>query len=133
MGHLSDAQTDALAEFKVELAKEGYYTPATETTDASHDEPTLLCVPSIRPTTLPWRLCRPWHTLLELCGLSQSILTRRVSLGSRFLRARKFDVPGAFAQFTTAEKWRKEEHVAETYDEFSVTGALPSCWYLGGS
>ncbi|BGP18165.1 hypothetical protein JCM10213_009008 [Rhodosporidiobolus nylandii] len=38
----------------------------------------------------------------------------------RFLRARKFDVPGAYAQFTSAEDWRKNEKVAELYDNFPL-------------
>ncbi|GAA5918708.1 hypothetical protein JCM1841_006253 [Sporobolomyces salmonicolor] len=38
----------------------------------------------------------------------------------RFLRARKFDPAGAFAQFTSAEKWRKENNVDELYDTFDV-------------
>ncbi|KPV72429.1 uncharacterized protein RHOBADRAFT_55895 [Rhodotorula graminis WP1] len=39
---------------------------------------------------------------------------------TRFLRARSFDVPGAFKQFTTAEDWRRNEHVDQLYDEFDV-------------
>lgn len=39
---------------------------------------------------------------------------------SRFLRARKFEVHGAYAQFTSAEDWRREERVGETYDDFPV-------------
>ncbi|GAA5862710.1 hypothetical protein JCM1840_002648 [Sporobolomyces johnsonii] len=38
----------------------------------------------------------------------------------RFLRARKFDPAGAFDQFTSAEKWRKENNVDELYDTFDV-------------
>ncbi|KAL8287506.1 hypothetical protein RQP46_003364 [Phenoliferia psychrophenolica] len=79
-GHLTTEQEDALVEFKAQLAKDGFYTPPTDTTPPSHDEPTLL----------------------------------------RFLRARKFDVEGAVLQFTTAEKWRRDEKVGETYDEFPV-------------
>ncbi|GAA5889158.1 hypothetical protein JCM16303_006410, partial [Sporobolomyces ruberrimus] len=38
----------------------------------------------------------------------------------RFLRARKFDLEGAYQQFTSAETWRKENHVDELYDSFSL-------------
>ncbi|GAA5889097.1 hypothetical protein JCM8208_007769 [Rhodotorula glutinis] len=39
---------------------------------------------------------------------------------TRFLRARSFDVQGAFHQFTTAEDWRRAEHVDALYDDFDV-------------
>lgn len=39
---------------------------------------------------------------------------------SRYLRARKFDVQGAYGQFTDTEKWLKEQHVEELYDDFDV-------------
>ncbi|KAK4701898.1 hypothetical protein P7C70_g4329, partial [Phenoliferia sp. Uapishka_3] len=80
LNHLTPAQTIALDGFKTKLAADGFYTPATETEEASSDEPTLL----------------------------------------RFLRARKFDVAGAYEQFTSSEKWRREAHVAETYDDHPV-------------
>ncbi|BGP56736.1 cytosolic factor, phosphatidylinositol/phosphatidylcholine transfer protein [Rhodotorula sphaerocarpa] len=38
----------------------------------------------------------------------------------RFLRARKFDVQGAYAQFTASEDWRRSEHIDELYDQFSL-------------
>ncbi|BGP01747.1 phosphatidylinositol transporter [Rhodosporidium toruloides NP11] [Rhodotorula toruloides] len=38
----------------------------------------------------------------------------------RFLRARKFDVNGAYEQFTAAEDWRKEQRVDELYDTFPL-------------
>ena len=39
---------------------------------------------------------------------------------SRFLRARKFDVQGAYAQFTSAEDWRRTEQIDQLYDSFSL-------------
>lgn len=39
---------------------------------------------------------------------------------SRFLRARKFDVQGAYAQFTSAEDWRRTERIDQLYDSFSL-------------
>ncbi|CDR44450.1 hypothetical protein NBRC10512_000053 [Rhodotorula toruloides] len=38
----------------------------------------------------------------------------------RFLRARKFDVNGAYEQFTAAEDWRKGQRVDELYDTFPL-------------
>ncbi|KAK5945478.1 hypothetical protein PMZ80_002683 [Knufia obscura] len=38
----------------------------------------------------------------------------------RYLRARKFDVQGAYGQFTDTEKWLKEQHVEELYEHFDV-------------
>ncbi|BGP26173.1 phosphatidylinositol transporter [Rhodotorula toruloides] len=38
----------------------------------------------------------------------------------RFLRARKFDIHGAYEQFTAAEDWRKEQRVDELYDTFPL-------------
>ncbi|GAA5822862.1 hypothetical protein JCM3770_003202 [Rhodotorula araucariae] len=38
----------------------------------------------------------------------------------RFLRARKFDVDGAYQQFTAAEDWRRDARVDALYDEFDV-------------
>ncbi|EXJ80581.1 hypothetical protein A1O1_08727 [Capronia coronata CBS 617.96] len=38
----------------------------------------------------------------------------------RYLRARKFDVNGAFGQFTDTEKWLKEQRVEELYAHFDV-------------
>ncbi|GAA5906573.1 SEC14 family lipid-binding protein [Sporobolomyces salmoneus] len=39
----------------------------------------------------------------------------------RFLRARKFDLEGAFTQFTSAEDWRKANKVDELYDSFDLS------------
>ncbi|KAK4050357.1 cytosolic factor, phosphatidylinositol/phosphatidylcholine transfer protein [Microbotryomycetes sp. JL221] len=38
----------------------------------------------------------------------------------RFLRARKFDLTGAFKQFKETEDWRRTKHMDELYDTFSV-------------
>ncbi|KAF8073450.1 CRAL/TRIO domain-containing protein [Lyophyllum atratum] len=42
LGHLSAAQQEALETFKTNLAKAKLYTPPTDLSNASHDEPTLL-------------------------------------------------------------------------------------------
>jgi len=47
-------------------------------------------------------------------------MTSTFPISSRFLRARKFDVEGAFAQFTTTETWRKKEAVDSLFDDFPV-------------
>ncbi|GAA5985008.1 hypothetical protein JCM11641_000817 [Rhodosporidiobolus odoratus] len=39
----------------------------------------------------------------------------------RFLRARKFDVQGAFDQFTSAADWRRTQNIDQLYDTFSLT------------
>lgn len=38
----------------------------------------------------------------------------------RYLRARKFDVNGAYGQFTDTEKWMKEQYVDDLYEHFDV-------------
>jgi hypothetical protein len=38
----------------------------------------------------------------------------------RFLRARKFEIAGAYDQFTETEKWLKETKVEELYNHFDV-------------
>ncbi|ORY83546.1 CRAL-TRIO domain-containing protein [Leucosporidium creatinivorum] len=80
IAHLTASQTSALDAFKTRLTGAGHYTPAKDSTHASHDDVTLV----------------------------------------RFLRARKFDVEGAFAQFTTTETWRKKEAVDTLFDEFPI-------------
>lgn len=42
LGHLSPQQEAALDAFKSSLADAALYTPPTDTTKASHDDPTLL-------------------------------------------------------------------------------------------
>ncbi|CAK7214574.1 hypothetical protein SBRCBS47491_002190 [Sporothrix bragantina] len=42
VGYLSESEATAFAEFKSFLAEKGAYTPATDSTPASHDDPTLL-------------------------------------------------------------------------------------------
>ncbi len=39
---------------------------------------------------------------------------------SRFLRARQFDVQGAYQQFSDTEKWRKEIGIDKLYDNVEV-------------
>ena len=41
-------------------------------------------------------------------------------LGRRFLRARKFDVAGAWTQFKDTEDWRKENAIEELYENIEV-------------
>ncbi|ERF73106.1 hypothetical protein EPUS_06567 [Endocarpon pusillum Z07020] len=38
----------------------------------------------------------------------------------RYLRARKFDINGAYAQFRDTEKWSKENKITELYENFDV-------------
>jgi hypothetical protein len=49
LGHLTESQTEALKDFKDQLSKASLYTPASEdgSTDASHDDATLLWVSSV--------------------------------------------------------------------------------------
>lgn len=42
LGHLTTAEEDALDEFKVVCAKEGFYKPAGSNSPASHDDGTLV-------------------------------------------------------------------------------------------
>lgn len=39
---------------------------------------------------------------------------------SRFLRARKFDVPGAVKQYTGFLKWRDEKNIDNAYEDYEV-------------
>lgn len=41
-------------------------------------------------------------------------------VGSRFLRARKFDVEAAWGQFRDTEDWRKENSIESLYENISV-------------
>jgi hypothetical protein len=38
----------------------------------------------------------------------------------RFLRARRFDVEGAWAQFKDTEDWRKDNAIEKLYENISV-------------
>lgn len=51
---------------------------------------------------------------------TQSVTNCISFLHRRYLRARKFDIPGAIGQFTDTEKWMKEQRVVELYDHFDV-------------
>ena len=42
VGHFTPAEESAFEQFKQLCAKEGYYTPSTATTKASHDDGTLV-------------------------------------------------------------------------------------------
>lgn len=60
-------------------------------------------------------------SLAARCLLPRALTSRFLAVfDSRFLRARKFDVQGAFDQFSATEAWRKKEKVTELYDEFDV-------------
>lgn len=50
LGHLTEAQQTALDKFRVLCQEKGYYTPASEGKEASHDDATLLYV---APTSTP--------------------------------------------------------------------------------
>lgn len=56
------------------------------------------------------------HPVLAL----RSILALANTLIRRYLRARKFDVDGAYGQFTDTEKWMKEQQVEDLYEHFDV-------------
>lgn len=43
-----------------------------------------------------------------------------ISLCRRFLRARRFDVEGAWAQFKDTEDWRKDNAIEKLYENISV-------------
>ena len=53
LGRLSQNQEAALEKFKAGLEKAGLYTPPTETTEASHDDATLMCVSSSAYSHMP--------------------------------------------------------------------------------
>jgi hypothetical protein len=52
LGHLTTIQEESFSTFKDNLAKANLYTPSTGTSQASHDEPTLLCVFSLQALVL---------------------------------------------------------------------------------
>lgn len=59
------------------------------------------------------RLC----CMLDIRGGGYS---RANALHRRFLRARKFDVEGAWAQFKDTEDWRKENKIESLYANIGV-------------
>lgn len=71
--------------------------------------------PSCESASSQWNVGKAEHIVL-----SQTELVEHVSIPSRFLRARKFDVQGAYAQFTSAEDWRRAEQIDQLYDSFSL-------------
>ena len=88
---LDQTQQNTLTKFKAVLQEKGLYTPDPP----SHDEPTLMYVISNapRPTT---------------------------NLHSRYLRARRWDINGALAQFAETIKARKDNRVDELYENVDV-------------
>lgn len=94
IGHLTSSQEETFESFKANLSKAELYTASIDSTLASHDDPTLLYVLSLR-------------TVLELLNIFR-----------RFLRARGFALDSAQKQFSNAEKWRKEHNVVTLYNTF---------------
>ncbi|KAE8372854.1 CRAL-TRIO domain-containing protein [Aspergillus bertholletiae] len=80
LNHLTEDQEKKLQEFKKLCEDNGYYKPASDGKEASHDDATML----------------------------------------RFLRARKFDVNGAWGQFKDTEDWRKENAIESLYENIDV-------------
>ena len=95
LNHLNASQEAALDKFKSALHQRGLWRPGTSASRPSHDDATLLCVPS---------------------SLQLAMLT----LFRRYLRARKFNVNGAIGQFSDTEQWLKEQKVEELYEHYDV-------------
>jgi len=101
LGNLTPEQQKSLETFKESLANAGLYSPAVDSQDSSHDDPTLLWVTKLTKIKmhvclLLWFWCR------------------------RFLRARGFNVEAAQKQFTDAENWRKKHDVHKLYHGMSA-------------
>lgn len=56
----------------------------------------------------------------HLVSLSK-ILISRLHWRSRFLRARKFDVPAAKKMWVDTQKWKQSFHVDELYETFEYS------------
>lgn len=101
--HLTPEQEAKLVEFKTVCEQKGYYKPEKDGQPASHDDATLLYV---------------------FYGSINNLISERVAdniaLARRFLRARKFDVNGAFNQFKDTEEWRKTNNIESLYENIDV-------------
>jgi hypothetical protein len=96
----SDGEGQLLGSFKSKLSSAGLYQPASCDKPASHDDSTLLYVP----------------TLILRCVVHMfSYLTRR------FLRARRYDADKARKQFSDAEAWRRQHDVDELFRTFETS------------
>jgi hypothetical protein len=103
LNHLTPEQEAKLVEFKTVCEQKGYYRPERDGEPASHDDATLLYVFSF------------WFK-----KSSSELVTDTGPFTRRFLRARKFDVNGAFNQFTDTEEWRKDNNIESLYENIDV-------------
>lgn len=98
LGHLTASNEKSLETFKQSLQRADLYSPNVgDSGHPSHDDTTLLCVPNPSPAS----------GLVDTSGWY-----------SRFLRARKFDVPKAHKQFADTSGWRAEHDVENLYASF---------------
>lgn len=77
MNHLSEAQSQALVEFKQVCEKEGLYTPATAQGLASHDDATLLYV--LLSSVFCPGLCSHFYDAGDFCARASSRCSRHCS------------------------------------------------------
>ena len=95
-GRLAIMASTPLDQLKHTLADQGLYTPPHGLSPPSHDDATLLFVPSPLFRRHPLK----YHT------------------HSRFLHARKSDPAKAHKQFAATETWRRENKVLDLYATF---------------
>ena len=96
LNHLTVSQEAALERFKTALHTRGLWKPGTSASRPSHDDATLLYGKAFLP-------------------MNHANLFPR-----RYLRARKFDINGAIGQFSSTERWLKEQRVEELYENYDV-------------
>ncbi len=63
---------------------------------------------------------QPRRRHAPVCDTDTRLFADMLTWSRRYLRARKFDVKGAYGQFTDTEKWLKEQKVEELYEHFDV-------------
>ena len=101
--HLTEDQEETFIEFKALCERNGYYKPASDGRP-SHDDSTMLYV--FHPLSIRcFRWANDWDSS---------------SFCSRFLRARRFDIYGAWEQFKDTEDWRRENSIDDLYANIDV-------------